>query len=87
MSFVVGDKLICKTGHELITGFTTGRGYEITEILYKYNPSEYILFFKVADDLGTNWLFAINNNHIYYHGKYFYTKEEIRDIRLKDLLE
>lgn len=79
MSFRVGDKLVYKAGHNS-NGFTPGREYEIVGL------DEVML--KVQNDRGEDWYFFMYHiTDTYYYGCYFYTIEEIREIRLNNLLD
>ena len=59
--------------------FTGGKSYKLKNI---DGHHEYIF---VYDDSGESWGFSTNPNDTFYWVKYFYTKEELREGRLKEL--
>lgn len=59
--------------------FTSGKSYKLKNI---DGHDQYIY---VHDDSGESWTFSTDPNNTFYWVKYFYTKEELREGRLKEL--
>ena len=78
--YKVGDKILCKGG-DSVTAITKGRYYTIIYIENIYSKSIYII-----DDKGYTDYYSTKLN-TWYIGNYFYSKEEIRLMKLEKLNE
>jgi hypothetical protein len=78
--FEKGDILIAKTSsiYNNHNKLTVGKEYVIKS---KYGG------LNIYDDTLKTWFFSTDENDIHYYAKFFYTKEELRDMRLSTLLE
>ena len=76
--FKVGDKLISKVND---CGLTKGKQYRINFIDFDRS------YLDLFDDYDNIWHYNINDdqNIAYYYADYFYTKSELRDMKLKEL--
>lgn len=83
-----GDILIAKGDNLFFVNrihLTTGNQYRINSI---EKSSNFILTtFSITDDNGEPWFFFINTKEDdeYYYGNFFYTKNEIRDMKLTSI--
>ena len=84
--FEKGDLITCKRDYvEICTILNSGSQYEISfiddddiEISYYYNKDDYKLYRTLY--------FGFDKNRVNYYGNFFYTKSELRDIKLNLLL-
>jgi hypothetical protein len=77
--FKVGDKLISKLSYNSLT---LGKQYRINRI----NITTDTYYVEINDDRGQTWHYDIDDkNSGYYYADYFYTKSELRDMKLKEL--
>jgi hypothetical protein len=77
--FKKGDILIAKTSsiYNNHNKLTIGKEYVIKNTYGGLN---------IYDDTLKTWFFSPDEYDIHYYGKFFYTKEELRDMRLSTLL-
>jgi hypothetical protein len=78
--FKVGDKLISKVND---CGLTKGKQYRINRITITTDA----YYLDINDDHGNTWHYTITDdqNIAYYYADYFYTKSELRDMKLTEL--
>jgi len=79
--FKIGDKLTSKAND---CGLTKGKKYRIFDIEIVVNTT----YININNDNGDRWCFhTINNdkNIAYYYADYFYTKSDLRDMKLNEL--
>ena len=81
--FKISDKLISKVND---CGLTKGKQYMISKIEIVVITT----YINIYDDHGDRWCFhTINNDkniaYYYYYADYFYTKSELRDMKLNEL--
>jgi len=77
--FKIGDKLTSKAND---CGLTKGKKYRIFDIEIIAN----LTYISIYDDHGNIWHYNINNeSSAYYYVDYFYTKSELRDMKLNEL--
>ena len=76
IEFKKGDFLVSKTND---TGLTIGKHYEIID---EYISSPNMCYLGIIDDNSNYW-----NYHLSDYNKFFYSKSEIRDMKLKEILD
>ena len=78
--FKIGDKLISKLSYNSLT---LGKQYRINRI----NITTDTYYVEINDDRGQTWHYDIDDKDIcgYYYADYFYTKSELRDMKLNEL--
>lgn len=75
----VGDRLYCWNGDH--SEYTIGIYYYIDYILDE-NPLLYGI--RISSNYGDNW-FVVSSDNYWYYGKWFYTENEMRKVKLDKL--
>lgn len=76
----LGDKLWCKSNNKQL--FTVGRPYEIKWIS---NPPDGIREFYMILGDNNSWTIVSDDVSYFYIWDYFYSIDELRDLKLNDL--
>lgn len=75
IDFKKGDLLVSKTNDN---GLTIGKHYEIVRIEKGY--------YYIIDNYSNPWYYSIKKTtHNWYYNEFFYSKSELRDMKLKEL--